>query len=340
MKIYLIIISAALSWIAMMPTAAAIPPPDFIFNVGSQIAQVFSILVLFLSALIATTRQYARVYFDHLKHKKIVWALIAAIVLAVAWGGASYYEGYRQDQALQEWQKTADPLDVVGIKESKSMDNLSISNEELKSQINGGAVFVLDAREDKENEIGNFPGSKHIRYADLVDGRWTELPTDKEVYVLCWSGIRGKEVAEFLRTKGVNARYLLGGADDWVSWGGDWNGEIKFSNVYSEYRYKVILNLAELDEAIADGNSLIDSRKAEKYAEWHIPGSINVPIIYTPSDEIDAPLKKLPLEQPVITICDDWVSCFDAKLVGVRLEELGYVFRGRYNNPLEYKNAR
>jgi len=328
-----------------MQTAFAIPPPDFIFNIGSQIAQVFSILVLFLSALIASLRQYAKIYFVHLRHKKIVWALVALGVLLLSWGGAVYYETYRQNQALQSWQESVGPIEEIRVDkefeefEPLELNNLSITNEELKQVVDSGKAFVLDAREDKENEIGSFPGSVHIRYADLVDGRWKELPRDQEVYVLCWSGIRGREVAEFLRSKGINARYLLNGADDWVTFGGAWDGEIKFSEVYSEYRYQRILNLEELKTEIENGNSLIDSRKKEKYDEWHIPGSINVPIIYTPSNKIDDLLRQVPREKPVVTICDDWVSCFDAKLVGVRLEELGYIFVGRYNNPLEYKNA-
>ena len=92
-------------------------------------------------------------------------------------------------------------------------------------------IFILDAREDEEYEIGHMPGSTHIRFADLLAGMWGDLPEDQEIYVLCWSGIRGKELTEFLRSKAVNARYIEEGADGWVADGGVWEGEIKFSKV-------------------------------------------------------------------------------------------------------------
>ncbi len=98
---------------------------------------------------------------------------------------------------------------------------------------------MLDAREDEEFAIGNYPGSHHLRFADIKAGEWIQLPTDQIIYVLCWSGIRGKEVADFLRSKKILARYVERGADGWVSFGGKWLGEIKFRSVYKQDQYKV-----------------------------------------------------------------------------------------------------
>ena len=39
---------------------------------------------------------------------------------------------------------------------------------------------------------------------------------------------------------------------------------------------------------------------------------------------------------PFITICDDFVSCFDARVAGVKLEEKGHEFLGRYNKPWDW----
>jgi hypothetical protein len=38
----------------------------------------------------------------------------------------------------------------------------------------------------------------------------------------------------------------------------------------------------------------------------------------------------------VITVCDGYVNCFDAKITGVELEQRGHTFLGRYNKPWEY----
>jgi len=99
--------------------------------------------------------------------------------------------------------------------------NIILSNQEFQNSLNQAPdnYLVLDAREDIEFANGNFPASTHIRFADLKAGRWIELPKDKFVYVICWSGIRGKEVAEFLRTKKIVAAYLENGAKGWVDAG-------------------------------------------------------------------------------------------------------------------------
>lgn len=218
---------------------------------------------------------------------------------------------------------------------------LFISNEDFQNVINkGGEIYVLDSRENEEYEIGNFSDSVHIRFADLLAGEWISLPTDRVIYVFCWSGIRGKEVAEFLRSKKVLSRYIENGADKWVSFGGKWNGGIKFSVAYPQERYAKTFELGELKDKIASGTVVVDSRNKEKWDSWHIPNSINIPIIYTPSSQIEDLLAEVPAGESVITVCDDFVSCFDAKLTGLKLEKKGHEFLGRYNKPWEFRNAK
>ena len=98
--------------------------------------------------------------------------------------------------------KTAQEYDFFAKNENT---NILVTNQDFKNITDSqqSDYIVLDAREDIEYENGYFPGSLHIRFADLKAGRWIELPKDKFVYVICWSGIRGKEVAEFLRTKKI-----------------------------------------------------------------------------------------------------------------------------------------
>ena len=212
---------------------------------------------------------------------------------------------------------------------------LAVSNEELSAAGSRGNALVLDAREDEENAYGRLPGSRHHRFADLVAGDWIQLPTDRTVYVLCWSGIRGKEVAEFLRGKGVAARYLEEGASGWVAAGGAWEGKISFLDVYTEERYRIVLTKEAVKEAVAAGAVLVDSRPTAAFAKGHVPGSYSVPIIYTPTAKMAETLGAVPKGAPVITVCDDFVSCFDAKIGGVKLEKEGHVFLGRFATPWE-----
>lgn len=214
---------------------------------------------------------------------------------------------------------------------------LAIRNAEFGQTIVSGDVVVLDAREDEEYRIGRFPGSRHIRFADLLAGEWVSLPQDQVVYVFCWSGIRGKEVAEFLRSKNIVARYVEAGADGWVKDGGRWEGGIAFSSAYGEERYRIILSTAQVKEEQRRGAVLVDSRHPAVATRDPIAGSVLVPILYTPSSKLDEVLGQVPAGASVVTMCSDFVSCFDAKVAGIKLEQRGHRFIGRYNTPWEYR---
>jgi rhodanese-related sulfurtransferase len=216
---------------------------------------------------------------------------------------------------------------------------LSTSNSKFNDILRSGRndYIVLDAREDLEYENGYLQESTHIRFADLQAGKWIEIPSDKYVYVLCWSGIRGKEVAEFLRTKNIVASYLETGANGWVQWGGTWTGNIEFSKKYSGENYKKLFTTDEVKEEVANGIILVDSREPWKFENWHIEGSINIPIMYTPTNNLEDTFDQVPTGSTVITVCDGYVNCFDAKITAVELEERGHKFLGRYNKPWEYE---
>ena len=471
LKLYFRTIFAALTLVSLTRGAHAVPPPDFLFNVGSQIIQAFSIGILFLTAIIASVRQYAKVYFDTMKHKRLFWVGTGMVVVMIALGGAFYYGQYSQNLEYKKWVaetgNNAQPLspkeypldtlkedstntpsqeiatqnvtpkedryiafikeyygnlghgrieqaynmskksvsldtfkswyakvtevsvdDVQPIDDKKyslkltlkegkdvtkyavlmtigedssgtlsvqnsevrslpnataggsggnSMPPIAITNQEFQQTINNDPqIYVLDAREDEEYEIGNFPGSTHIRFADLVAGRWIDVPTDKTIFVLCWSGMRGKDVTEFLRTKSIIARYIEKGANDWVAWGGKWMGQIKFTSKYGSDNYIRIFSTDEVKEKVGDGVALVDSRDPEKFKKSHIPGSVNIPMIYTSTSKIEQALAQVPAGKAVITICDDFISCFDAKVTGIKLEKHGHTFLGRYNQPWKY----
>jgi rhodanese-related sulfurtransferase len=479
MIIYWAIIIIGLALVDTTRTAHAVPPPDFIFAIGSQIAQIFSLLVLGLSVVAGVLRRFFQAHPWYIRHRRAIWIVAAIVVLLVSLLGAYYYDRYRQAKeygtwveqskqqeaaSVQDQGETGDNLDQLKLGETSgtaisperlasdrglafikqyydnlgsgniaaayavsskpasfavyqswyknttgiSLDNaqkisdttyslgltlyegqastryavlmrlqpagngfvinhsdvrvlaqagavqplaqttgssafyeqhrnddLKISNSEFR-QVTQQPVFVLDAREDEEYDIGRFPGSHHIRFADLKAGEWITLPQDQVVYVLCWSGIRGKEVAEFLRTKNIVSRYLENGADGWVDFGGKWEGGIKFLSRYSAERYQIVFSTADVKAKQQQGVVLVDSRPPAKYQKKHIPGSVNIPTIYTASSDIDRVFSQVPAGSTVITVCDDFVSCFDAKVTGVKLEKRGATFLGRYNKPWEY----
>jgi rhodanese-related sulfurtransferase len=211
--------------------------------------------------------------------------------------------------------------------------NIVISNAELQALMDDGKiaeVVVLDAREDIEYENGKFPNSTHIRIADLKAGRWIDLDQGKTVIVLCWSGIRGKEVAEFLRSKEIDARYVEDGAQGWAESGGLWDGGIFIKQTYSDRQYSRVLSCDEMRDEMHDGTFVVDSREPGRYARSHISGSVSIPMLYTPSSGLESAFSEVPQGAKVVTVCDGYVNCFDARVTGIELEKRGHVFLGRF----------
>lgn len=82
-----------------------------------------------------------------------------------------------------------------------------------------GDAHLLDVREHHEWEAGHAPDSWHLPMSELP-GRVGEIPTDRDVVVVCRSGVRSARVVQFLRHHGWQHVYNLdGGLLDWVAAG-------------------------------------------------------------------------------------------------------------------------
>jgi rhodanese-related sulfurtransferase len=508
----LVLVFSMLFWLSTFTTAYAVPPPDFIFNIGSQLVQIFSVIVIFLSAILSLSYKYIKIWLQLLPKRKFLFiggSIISIILISL--GSAYFYGNYKQQEEYNKWLSESQKYGELQIQSQKikrvstdqsekikrdtsidklkigetnnstinsnenfislienpnndaqikfiedyyryiatkdldkaydlskksvdletfkswytdttkitlgelvridtdtssleltlfegdkftqygvlmtlklennqpiqvansqvrilaqgtqgeagepnkiiSNDNtqksffeinkdypLSINNSDFQKTIDNKAdnYIVIDAREDLEYENGHFPDSTHIRFADIQAGKWIEIPDDKYIYVICWSGIRGKEVAQFLREKEIVATYLESGASGWFDSGGKWVGGINFSGKYSDEKYKVTFTTTEVKEKVNNGVFLVDTREPWKFTEWHIDGSVNIPIMYTPTIDLEKAFGQVPGNSTVITVCDGYVNCFDAKITGVELEARGNTFIGRYNKPWEYEN--
>jgi rhodanese-related sulfurtransferase len=77
---------------------------------------------------------------------------------------------------------------------------------------------VLDVREPMEWVAGHVEGSRHIPMSQLL-ARAQEIPTDRQLLVVCRSGHRSAQVAMWLNSQGVDAVNLDGGLDAWAASG-------------------------------------------------------------------------------------------------------------------------
>ena len=79
----------------------------------------------------------------------------------------------------------------------------------------GSAAVLLDVREAWEVCASAAPGSTHIPMAELP-GRLAELDPARPVVVLCRSGVRSLQVAQFLERRGfTDVANLAGGILQW-----------------------------------------------------------------------------------------------------------------------------
>lgn len=124
-------------------------------------------------------------------------------------------------------QAPARPLNMTAILETnrgaadyewavpRDVEARSIGLDEARRKIERGEAFVLDVREPAEYEAGHVPGALSIPQADLAT-RLSEVPRDRDVLVVCASGMRSMRATQFLRGLGYDrVLNLLGGTTAW-----------------------------------------------------------------------------------------------------------------------------
>jgi rhodanese-related sulfurtransferase len=84
-----------------------------------------------------------------------------------------------------------------------------------QTMVDEGAT-LLDVRHQEEWDAGHAPDAVFLPLDQLGD-RYTELPTDQPIVVICRSGARSAKAAEALVGAGYQAVNLAGGMKAWVA---------------------------------------------------------------------------------------------------------------------------
>lgn len=78
---------------------------------------------------------------------------------------------------------------------------------------------LIDCREPDEYVAGHVPGAVLIPMSQFVE-RAGEVPSDRQVYVICGVGGRSLKVVEWLRRQGYGEAFsVAGGTKAWVESG-------------------------------------------------------------------------------------------------------------------------
>lgn len=95
-----------------------------------------------------------------------------------------------------------------------------VSMADLVAAREAGAV-VVDVREPEEYVGGRVPGAVNVPLGTVPAsvGRLARLAGDGPLYLVCKSGGRSAQAADFLAEQGVAARTVDGGTQEWESGG-------------------------------------------------------------------------------------------------------------------------
>lgn len=75
--------------------------------------------------------------------------------------------------------------------------------------------YLIDVRTNLEQLFGMIDGAISMPM-DTVEANLDKLPKDREIYVVCKSGNRSRQVCEFLDSKGYKTVNLLGGMSSYI----------------------------------------------------------------------------------------------------------------------------
>lgn len=91
-----------------------------------------------------------------------------------------------------------------------------ISTQELKNELKDKNKQYIDVRTPGEFNARNIKGFKNIPLQQLHQ-KVTELSKEKEVVVICQSGMRSNKASKLLKSKGFNqVTNVKGGMNTWL----------------------------------------------------------------------------------------------------------------------------
>ena len=89
----------------------------------------------------------------------------------------------------------------------------SISPDAAKLLQENGAVLI-DVRESQEYKNSHAPGAKLISLG-VLERRLKEIPIEREILVICQSGMRSSQAAGILSKNGYQVKNVSGGMAAW-----------------------------------------------------------------------------------------------------------------------------
>ncbi|MEN9872960.1 MAG: hypothetical protein RL450_895 [Actinomycetota bacterium] len=89
----------------------------------------------------------------------------------------------------------------------------TVSPAKAKEAQDQGAMLI-DVRESSEYRSGHAPGARHIS-VQVIERRLGEIPKERQIVVMCQSGMRSQRASEILSRNGYQVLNVSGGIIGW-----------------------------------------------------------------------------------------------------------------------------
>jgi len=276
--------------------------------------------------------------------KKAIAALLAAaLILAMAGCSNGGQQTSPSPQATQPAQSGSENA-VTAAATSYFADftkNPTVEWADIFTLIDAGeAPYILSIRQQDVYDQGHIKGAYLASWGKDLAEKVSMLPTDKPVYIYCYSGQTAGQAVALLRILGIDAyslklgfnygavkaegyeEYLETTANELPDAGAEFNADVLafvksyFNSVADNANYQVAP--AAADTLVSSGDSLLlDIRQAADYDKGHIEGAVNIPY----AKGMQEKFSELPKDQQII------VTCYTGQTAGQTvaiLRALGY----------------
>ena len=89
----------------------------------------------------------------------------------------------------------------------------------LTAYANGHSYCIVDVRQTEEYAAGHIPLAT-LKPLDSLRGNTTDLPKDRDIYLVCRSGMRSQQAAKILSEQGFERLVNVeGGTMEWIKMG-------------------------------------------------------------------------------------------------------------------------
>lgn len=361
MKIF---ISLIFSFLLLINNSYAIPPPDFFIAMFNAFLQFLGIL---FAIFVGWFFSFMKFFGNH--KKKIIILSSSILVFFLLAGGSYFYFNYKAQQNELKWKENIrDEIsnsmsETIILNNNSNLTNVQkfwqkhtiISNLEVEDIIfndsyiwdrgidsdkfldlkKNSRMIIIDLRDRISFRRGSIDGAIHMKLADFVDGGWKELNLEDydSIFLICYAGTSGYLSADFLYNNGFENVYFFEEGIFQVRDEGKinevgYNGEFGLKTPQNYHRF---LTIDEFESALDNDVVLLDVRPYIKYINDSL-GKDSIYFFYEamPTKDVEKIFSIFDKGTKFVTYCDSGLTCWLTGVVGLELEDRGYVYVGKF----------